>query len=110
MSSNIESLTQRAVAATFAMAILVLVTLTTVPYEQLDTHLANAVQRFSWSAVLLGCVLILSVGSAPEIASRPLLKLYRAIFFQALGAFGNLMWLTGAWEILRHYRIPGGCN
>ncbi|MFL9895921.1 hypothetical protein [Paraburkholderia sp. RL17-381-BIF-C] len=104
--SSIQSLNEKAVAATFAMAILVIVTLTAVPLGQLDAPLQHAVRLFCWSAVLLGCVLILSVAVVPEVTPHTPLSLYRMLFRQALFSCGGLAWLLGAWQILAHFRIP----
>lgn len=95
-------LTQRAAAALFATAILVVVTFTTV--NPLDASLQSAAHFFAWSAALLGGVLILTVTDTLPLLSS---SLYHRLFHYALFASGGFTWLRGAYYVLLHYHVPG---
>jgi hypothetical protein len=98
-----ESL-QRAFAALFGTAVLVVITLTTMKIGDLDAALRSAVHFFVWAAVLLGAHLILSVTSPLSVLTRPL---WRRLLGGMLSGTGILTWLRGAYYVLLHYQVPG---
>lgn len=98
-----ESL-QRAFAALFGTAVLVVITLTTLKIDDLDAALKSAVHFFVWSAALLGAYLVLSVTSSLTILTRPM---SRRLFGFALMGAGTLTWLRGAYYVLAHYHVSG---
>lgn len=98
-----ESL-QRAFAALFGTAVLVVITLTTLKTEDLDVALKSAVHFFLWSAALLGVYLILSVTGSLSFLKKPL---FRRFFEYAVMGAGILTWLRGAYYVLLHYHVSG---
>ncbi|WP_416268365.1 hypothetical protein SD235_12390 [Burkholderia cepacia] len=98
-----ESL-QRAFAALFGTAVLVVITLTTMKIGDLDAALRSAVHFFVWAAALLGAHLILSVTSPLSVPTRPL---WRRLFGGMLSGAGILTWLRGAYYVLLHYQVSG---
>lgn len=95
---------QRAIAALFGTAVLVVITLTTLKIDDLDAALKSAVHFFVWSAALLGAYLILSVTGSLSLFTRPL---WRRRFGYALMGVGTLTWLRGAYYVLVHYHVSG---
>lgn len=86
-------------------AILVVITLTTVSKAELDAHLLRAANLFVWSAGVFAPRLVLdfahSAGSRAHTPWHLASLALRILCF----AGGGTLWLTGAGEILLHFRI-----
>ncbi len=88
----------------FATAILVVVTLTTLKFTELDVALKLAVHGFVWSAALYGGYLILSVTDDLPLLTR---SFGRRLFGYALFAAGSFAWLRSAYFVLVHFQVSG---
>lgn len=86
-------------------AILVVITLTAVSKAELDAHLLRAANLFVWSAGVFAPRLVLdfahSTGSRAHTPWHLASLALRILCF----AGGGTLWLTGAGEILLHFRI-----
>jgi hypothetical protein len=102
--AELRQLMQGAIATLFGTAMLIVITLAVLKYDELDAPEKIAVHLFAWSAALLGAYLIMSVTAAMTALNKALLH---KIFGYALEVFGVLTWLRGVYYILLHYRVPG---
>lgn len=103
--TTLDNFYQRVAAALFATAILVVVTLTTLPIHDLDANLLRAVHCLAWSAALLGSVVVMSTYDGPATTSNWRKHPRAAIFRFALTLSGTSAWGLGISYVLDHFRI-----
>ncbi|WP_233810286.1 hypothetical protein [Paraburkholderia sp. HP33-1] len=114
---KLDALTTKGVAAAFATAILVVVTLAAVPADQLDGPLVVAVDQFALASAFLGGRLVMDVPVhrlVKKSAVRSVLTgsdrhkwfnlVYTAMWWIWLSA-GSACWISGSTSLLEHFRI-----